>query len=768
MRSIVSKIWLVLVVVLIGCQGTIGNEEPLVDATAISFDIISPTPIVAVTPEPAVFAPQVTIKTATPRPTSDAPAPTVPVPTLTPTPGLVWSLEIGRSGSGVPIMAERIGQGEVKVVVAVDDHVVGERLIQRFRAEPRAVPEYVSLWIVPELDPDDVGVLTDADSRGDECAFNNGNQRAFGSAESRALRGFAQNALMTLFFQSTSGFPQINVDTCEQDAATWRLGQVLEEETGLSVARLREVEGHFVDFLVGEGVPSVLVNLGESFDLEVVFGGLEAVLGDSVGIATEEVGRSEGEAVYFNGANTGVREFTTGTFLHPLAYEFDPLSGIAFALDGGRILAWPPNKDVPNVILRSGDSIGEVPVLEPMDLVIADRRLLVLDRAGDLYGYDIGSGVWAVDRYDRPIRDVSSHYFVALAHDGVATTFLEASYNLAFRTGQNQQQWVLPDLLKVDIDSISEEATYLLLQENDSSRGVLERYFGNGGKDRGFRPSIDIVEPRQVRVTKQAVYVLDRDGRRLLSFGLEKGELLASYQFADRIGVSTFWINRRGETDSLRLLGRDVLFTYLDTSYRLIDSRAVALTGLQPHDPTLLAQLSDFTIPIGFPNFVQRDYQMAGAPRHYRLGVHEGFDFYWQRNSPVKAAADGIVIRADWDYSEPYPELFAYWSGVVFQNRYTPPEAADFFRGRQVWIDHGGGIVTRYVHLAEIDISIQEGQAVSQGQVIGYVGNSGSPGSLEGENEDSHLHFELRVGEGYIGQYIRPIEARAWIREILR
>ena len=289
MRSIVSKIWLVLIVFLIGCQGTVRNEEPAVDPTAVvSIEILSPTPspITAVTPEPAVFAPQVTIKTATPRPSPSAPEPTIPVPTLTPTPGLVWSLEIGRgSVSDKPIVAERIGQGEIKVVVAVDDHAVGERLIQRFRAEPRAVPEYVSLWIVPELDPDDVGVLTDADSRGDACAFNNGNQRAFGSTESRALRGFAQNALLTVFMQSTSGFPQINVDTCEQDAATWRMSEILAEETELSVARLREVEGHFVDFLVGEGVPSLLISLGETVDLEALFGGLTAVLGESVGLS---------------------------------------------------------------------------------------------------------------------------------------------------------------------------------------------------------------------------------------------------------------------------------------------------------------------------------------------------------------------------------------------------------------------------------------------------------------------------------------------------
>ena len=47
-----------------------------------------------------------------------------------------------------------------------------------------------------------------------------------------------------------------------------------------------------------------------------------------------------------------------------------------------------------------------------------------------------------------------------------------------------------------------------------------------------------------------------------------------------------------------------------------------------------------------------------------------------------------------------------------------------------------------------------------QGDFIGRVGNSGSPASLNDESADSHLHFELWLGEHYLGQYLRPIETR--------
>jgi len=55
--------------------------------------------------------------------------------------------------------------------------------------------------------------------------------------------------------------------------------------------------------------------------------------------------------------------------------------------------------------------------------------------------------------------------------------------------------------------------------------------------------------------------------------------------------------------------------------------------------------------------------------------------------------------------------------------------------GNQVVIRHGNGWKTRYAHLMDGSITVQRGQSVNKGQVIGKVGNSGN-------SYGAHLHYE--------------------------
>lgn len=163
-----------------------------------------------------------------------------------------------------------------------------------------------------------------------------------------------------------------------------------------------------------------------------------------------------------------------------------------------------------------------------------------------------------------------------------------------------------------------------------------------------------------------------------------------------------------------------------------------------------------------------RDRLMPNAPRPYRHGTHEGVDFYAGDNCAaiflgalVVAARDGVVVRADHKYRDitlADMRRFAANPGTA--------EALDVFRGRQVWIDHGvdaGGnrVVTRYCHLSVIAEGIRPGTTVSRGQPIAAVGNSGTPASILDPAAEMHLHFEVRIGDDFLGKGQPPFEVRA-------
>lgn len=88
--------------------------------------------------------------------------------------------------------------------------------------------------------------------------------------------------------------------------------------------------------------------------------------------------------------------------------------------------------------------------------------------------------------------------------------------------------------------------------------------------------------------------------------------------------------------------------------------------------------------------------------------LHAGVDIEAKMNTPISAAKAGTVTYAGWE------------SGY----------------GNYTCIDHGGGFSTCYGHQTKILVSV--GATVSQGQLIGYSGNTGSSGG-------PHLHFETRV-----------------------
>lgn len=97
--------------------------------------------------------------------------------------------------------------------------------------------------------------------------------------------------------------------------------------------------------------------------------------------------------------------------------------------------------------------------------------------------------------------------------------------------------------------------------------------------------------------------------------------------------------------------------------------------------------------------------------------MHWGMDFTAPRGTPIYAAGDGVVERAD-NLSSGY--------------------------GNHIRIEHGYGYVSLYAHLFKYNV--RKNQKVKRGDLIGFVGSTG-------RSEAPHLHYEIFKD----GERINPI-----------
>ncbi|MGD9047286.1 MAG: peptidoglycan DD-metalloendopeptidase family protein [Anaerolineae bacterium] len=808
-------------VVLVAVGITIGSASPAPSAqpslvpitpSPASTSPARPTPASTDTPSPTSTSPARPTPASTAPPANPAPSPTsIDLPEPTQVLEASHPITIGTSVEGRPITATRIGDGPVKLALIGDihgefeanTHVLVQQLVEHFEAHSDEVPAGISLWFIPTMNPDglatghrwnanDVDLNRNADTDLDGCGGNDwspdtvglegphpgaGGPYPFSEPEAVAIRDFLDDAWIAVFYHSAA--EAIFTDSCQRHLPTARLAEVLSAGTGYEVPEEGwagyPITGDFGDYLAGEGVAAVTVELidHESPEFERNLEGVQVLLSGVDSIVGAEALQAEAEYVWLDEETTGVWHYPENSFLHPIALEV--LADTVYLLDGGRILALSLDQpDEPRQLLAPGDEVDGVRVIEPLDLAAAGGSLLALDRAGDVYRFDPTAGNWTMERYDRPPSDTYDHYYVALASSGEANYLLETSHEQVWRfsDGQKSTPWVkLPQSRDVDVGA-SDDGVYVLTRSMNSPRANLIRY-RDARQVSDFQPNVDLMHPRQVIATDVVVYVLDRAGRRLLTLDPVEGTLLALHQFPDRRAVSAVWAEPSGQY--LILAGRDALYFY-GLPERQTEIEAVqVLEGPQPHDPDLLNRLRGLAVPIEGAKITSRDFQMPGAPRHYRLGVHEGIDFYGHtvgvpvnRRTAVRSVADGTVIRALVDH-QPLTALQAdEWYAQSRALGYTPQDVLDGYRGMQIWIDHGEGVVSRYAHLGSIEPGIIEGEVVTQGQKIATVGNSGTPGSVESETNDVHLHLELWVGDHFVGQFLRPIEAREWLERILR
>lgn len=101
--------------------------------------------------------------------------------------------------------------------------------------------------------------------------------------------------------------------------------------------------------------------------------------------------------------------------------------------------------------------------------------------------------------------------------------------------------------------------------------------------------------------------------------------------------------------------------------------------------------------------------------------MHTGIDWSNRIGTPILAAGNGTVIKAEWD------------SGY----------------GRRIELQHANGYVTTYSHQSAFAKGIAPGVKVRQGQVIGYLGSTGL-------STGPHLHYEVLVN----GNFVNPMKIR--------
>ena len=108
--------------------------------------------------------------------------------------------------------------------------------------------------------------------------------------------------------------------------------------------------------------------------------------------------------------------------------------------------------------------------------------------------------------------------------------------------------------------------------------------------------------------------------------------------------------------------------------------------------------------------YVASGYKMRMHPILKINKFHKGMDFTAPTGTPVYASGNGKIHRAQ--------------------------RSSTF--GKVIYIKHGYGYTTIYAHLS--NMTVQSGQAVQSGDLIGYVGNTGLSVS-------SHLHYEVHKND---------------------
>jgi murein DD-endopeptidase MepM/ murein hydrolase activator NlpD len=174
--------------------------------------------------------------------------------------------------------------------------------------------------------------------------------------------------------------------------------------------------------------------------------------------------------------------------------------------------------------------------------------------------------------------------------------------------------------------------------------------------------------------------------------------------------LASFFESDNSSSGSVRELGEIERVTdYLEKSVDPLKE----LSSLLQNQSAVLTEIPNIW-PVKGASHISMYYGQNENPFTGQWYIHKGVDISTYRSGdPVLSTADGRVVAIGFDAS----------------------------LGNYIIIEHSHGFITRYGHLMAFRVT--KGQKVTQGQIIGLLGNTGL-------TTGPHLHYEVHLGTGVI------------------
>lgn len=228
---------------------------------------------------------------------------------------------------------------------------------------------------------------------------------------------------------------------------------------------------------------------------------------------------------------------------------------------------------------------------------------------------------------------------------------------------------------------------------------------------------------------KREIRAMEKDYRAVVREEKEAARVITGLQYRDARVYDNIFHSQAPNVDPMAnldcLFGSDTipdskLITYASLKADELESK-VRKIETAFHDIFTVVGEKSFVVPPMSTPVAEFDYMQVGAgegkkmnPFYKAMVHHRGLDIIVPHGTPVRSAADGVVV-----------EIQKFSKG----------------HGNTVIIEHAGGWYSAYCHLS--GMSVTKGRRVRRGDKIGAVG-------MTGITTYPHLHYEVRKDSLYM------------------